>query len=81
MTVEDCSLCPAGKYANTTGNTSESNCLDCPAGRTSSNPGSRYCECITAESCDMPVQIGSEIIDFYKNGIDYFRETVPYIGG
>ena len=64
--VTDCALCPIGKYSNAIGQTSQTACLKCPAGTYSSQAGSRICECITAESCDMPVKIGNEEIHFYK---------------
>ena len=43
-------------------------------------PGQRFCECITPQSCNMEVTVGNEKETFFKNGIDYFRETVPFIG-
>lgn len=79
--ADDCNLCPIGKYVNATGSTRETDCLRCPAGQTAEQPGSALCRCITAESCDMPITVsGQETQDFFQNGVDYFRETVPFIG-
>ena len=79
-TVADCALCPSGKYLNATGSTTEAACLKCPAGQYSLTPGQRFCECITPDSCDLTVRIGLEDANFYKYGVDYFRETIPFIG-
>ena len=78
--VTDCALCPVGKYSNAIGQTSITACQDCPAGQFTSQSGSRFCQCITADSCDMAVTLGGETVDYYKDGIDYFRESVPYVG-
>ena len=46
----------------------------------------RLCKCITETknadgSCDFLVKVdGQPTQHFYKNKVDYFRETVPYIG-
>jgi len=78
--ANDCSKCPVGKYANVTGSVKESDCQRCPAGKFADEEGSRYCKCITTESCDMVVDIGGKEETFYKDGVDYYRESVPYIG-
>lgn len=79
--AEDCSLCPIGKYVSTTGSQHESDCQRCPAGKTAAEQGSAKCICITGDSCDMLVEIeGQESQRFFANDIDYFRETVPFIG-
>eukprot|EP01035_Chromulina_nebulosa_P017815 gene17815-23425_t len=78
--ADDCNKCPVGKYANVTGSVKESDCQRCPAGKFADQEGSRYCKCITTESCDMVVDIGGEEETFYKDGVDYYRESVPYIG-
>ena len=64
------------------GSTSETNCLRCPAGTFTAEEGARFCICITAESCDMPEPTlqGQSSVDYFKNGVDYYRETVPYEG-
>jgi hypothetical protein len=28
----------------------------------------------------MPIKIGDEIIHFFEDEVDYFRETAPFIG-
>jgi hypothetical protein len=74
--ADDCSLCPVGTYANVTGSTRESDCQRCPAGMNAEEPGMRLCKCITPESCGM---VEDKKV-YYKNKIDYYRETVPFIG-
>lgn len=74
--ADDCSLCPVGTYANVTGSVRESDCQRCPAGQNAEEPGMRLCKCITADSCDLTVD-GK---NYYKNGVDYYRETIPFIG-
>jgi hypothetical protein len=74
--AEDCDLCPVGTYANVTGSTQESDCQRCPAGQNAEERGMRLCKCITPDSCNL--QIGGET--YYKNKIDYYRETIPFIG-
>lgn len=78
--IGDCDLCPIGKYANVTGSTSETDCLRCPAGKFAEERGMRLCKCITAESCDLELDIGQGTQVYYKNNVDFYRESVPYIG-
>lgn len=78
--ANECSLCPVAKYANVTGSIKESDCLRCPAGKFASEEGSRLCKCIDSDSCDETVFVGDEEKTFYKNDVDYYRETVPFIG-
>jgi len=73
---DDCTKCPIGTYANVTGSITESDCQRCPAGQNAEEPGMRLCKCITEGSCDLTVNGDT----FYKNGVDYYRETVPFIG-
>ena len=53
---------------------------------TAEEPGMRLCKCITETknqdgSCDFFVQgVGQPSQSFYKNKVDYYRETIPYIG-
>lgn len=77
-----CNKCPIGKYANRTGSTAETDCLRCPAGTTTAEEGARVCICITAASCNMPepIEQGEATEDYFKDGVDYFRETIPFIG-
>lgn len=65
-----------------TGSTAESDCLRCPAGTTTAEEGSRVCICITPNSCDLPLPIeqGEAVEDYFLDGVDYFRETVPFVG-
>jgi hypothetical protein len=63
------------------GSTKATDCLRCPAGKWSEVPGMRLCKCIDALSCDLPITIPNVgTTDYYKNGVDYYRETVPFIG-
>lgn len=79
--ANDCSLCPIGKYVNTTGSVYSYQCERCPAGKTAAEEGSSVCVCITPGSCDLPIQLqGFDKQEFFKNDVDYFRETVPFIG-
>lgn len=84
--ADDCVKCPIGKYANITGSISVTDCQRCPAGMTAEEPGMRLCKCITETknqdgSCDFFVQgVGQPSQSFYKNKVDYYRETIPYIG-
>mmetsp|Transcript_3662 Transcript_3662/g.3788 ORF Transcript_3662/g.3788 Transcript_3662/m.3788 type:complete len:245 (-) Transcript_3662:484-1218(-) len=79
--ADDCTKCAVGKYLNATGATAESSCLRCPAGKTALEEGTRLCTCITPASCDLELQRDGEgVRSFYKNGVDYFRESVPYEG-
>jgi hypothetical protein len=81
QSADDCSLCPIGKYVNVTGSMEETACQRCPAGKTSAEMGSPYCVCITDESCNMTVTpYGQNKTAYFLNGVDYFRETVPFIG-
>lgn len=81
QSADDCSLCPIGKYVNATGSVSETDCQRCPAGKTAAETGSAHCICITADSCDMEVKVeGHPSEEFFKDNVDYFRETVPFIG-
>jgi hypothetical protein len=79
--ADTCSLCPVGKYNNVTGADSIDYCIRCAAGMVAEEEGMGLCKCITAESCGM---IGPEIdgntSTYYSNGVDFFRETVPYVG-
>ena len=79
--ADECTKCTYGKYSNITGAISESACLRCPAGKTALEEGMRLCVCITKESCDMEFQRpGQKTETYYKNGVDYYRESIPYEG-
>jgi hypothetical protein len=41
-------------------------------------PGMRLCKCITGESCDLEFKRSGNT--YYNNGVDFYRETVPFIG-
>lgn len=77
---EECSLCPRGKYAYQTGGVSEESCIRCPAGQFANEEGSRVCKCITPGSCSMEISSSGEKETFFSDGVDYFRETIPYVG-
>lgn len=77
----DCTKCPIGKYLNATGSVAETQCQRCPAGMFGQEEGMRTCLCIDKESCDLSItipQVGTN--DYFKDGMDYYRETIPYIG-
>ena len=78
--ADDCKKCPVGKYANVTGAVTPDACLRCPAGQVAEEEGMGLCKCITAESCDMSVMLDGTTSDYFSNDVDYFRETVPYVG-
>ena len=69
---EDCAKCPKGKFAAVTGSVLVSDCVRCPAGKFAEIEGMSSCKCITEGACDME--------DFFADGVDYFRATVPYVG-
>lgn len=74
--ADDCSLCPIGYYVNATGSTSVNDCVRAPAGQNAQNTGMRLPNCITPDSCNVTIND----IEYFSNGVDYYRETVPYIG-
>jgi hypothetical protein len=74
--ADECSKCPIGRYANSMGNTKESDCLRCPAGTNAEEEGMRVCTCIDNDSCDLDING----VHYFKNGVDYNRETIPFIG-
>jgi hypothetical protein len=79
--ADECTKCPKGKYANTTGNTSPDDCLRCPAGKWAEEEGMRLCKCITADSCDLEIDIETlPVRNYYLDGVDYQRENIPFDG-
>ena len=80
----DCTKCPIGKYLDALGSTMATDCKRCPAGKWSDVEGMRYCTCIDAASCDMPITTltsnGPVTTHYFNDSIDFYRETVPYIG-
>lgn len=40
------------------------------------------CKCITPDSCDMVVDSipGMEDTHFFRDDVDFFRESLPYVG-
>lgn len=74
--ADDCNLCPVGYYVNAIGSTSINECVRTPAGLVSQSMGMRLPTCITPDSCN--VTINGQI--YFADGVDYYRETVPYIG-
>ena len=74
--ADECTKCPIGTYANVEGSVKESDCQRCPAGTNAEEEGQRLCKCITPGSC------GSIIDDnvVFSNGVDYYRESIPFIG-
>jgi hypothetical protein len=73
---DDCTKCPTGYYVNATGSTSLNDCVRAPAGQNAEFEGMRLPNCITENSCNVTIN-GKE---YFSNGVDYYRETVPYIG-
>eukprot|EP01038_Epipyxis_sp_PR26KG_P007444 gene7444-10144_t len=76
--ADECTKCPIGKYANVTGSVKDSDCQRCPAGKNAEEPGMKLCKCITQESCNLEIN-GIEYFGD-KNGVDFNRETIPFIG-
>ncbi len=80
VTADDCSLCPVGTYSNVTGATSISGCTRCPAGMVAEEPGMALCKCITPHSCALTLSNNGETATYFSNGVDYYRESVPFVG-
>lgn len=82
--ANECTLCPIGKYANILGSILVSDCLRCPAGKHAEQEGMRLCKCITKDSCALTVRNARTTTKWFslteKDGIDFFRETIPFIG-
>ena len=82
--IESCTKCPIGKYAGVTASVLVSDCQRCPAGKFAENAGMEICKCITGDSCDLEysaISLPTENKTYYfANGIDFSRETVPYVG-
>jgi len=80
--ADDCNKCPIGKYIDVEGSTKISDCKRCPAGKNAENEGQGECVCITEDSCDFEwrgvTYFNGEVNPF--GGIDFQRETVPFIG-
>ena len=76
----DCTKCPVGTYLNALGSTAMTDCVRCPAGKWSDVEGMRFCKCIDAASCDLPIIVGGVTTNYFNNTIDFYRETVPFIG-
>lgn len=74
--ADECSKCPIGTYANVTGSVVVSDCQRCPAGQNAEEEGQRLCKCITPGSCDSTIDDN----EVFKNGVDYYRESIPFIG-
>lgn len=78
---DSCKKCPLGKYADVTGSKVVSDCKRCPAGTTAEEEGMASCKFISPQSDDLQIKIdGFTPINYYKNGVDYYRETIPYSG-
>jgi len=81
---DDCVKCPLGKYAGVTGSVLVSDCKRCPAGKTSEEEGMEECKCINADSCALPITVPVDQTrttrDYYADGVDFARETIPFIG-
>lgn len=88
---EECTYCPIGKYANVLGSVLVSDCQRCPAGKHAEQTGMRLCKCITRDSCQLSVKrpgaVDAKVREFFfvqtdslEYGIDYFRETIPFMG-
>lgn len=74
--ADQCTDCPAGYYVNATGSTSVNDCIRAPAGKNAEFEGMRLPNCITEASCNVTIN-GKE---YYGNGVDYNRQTIPFIG-
>jgi len=61
-----------------------SDCKRCPAGKTSEEEGMEECKCINADSCNLPIVVQVDqsrtVYNYYADGVDFARETLPYIG-
>jgi hypothetical protein len=79
-TADTCTKCPKGKYVNTTGSITPDACLRCPAGMSAEEEGMALCKCITPESCDMGLTQDGLTHKYFENGVDYYRETIPFVG-
>jgi hypothetical protein len=77
--ADECSKCPKGTYADVTGSVVVSDCKRCPAGMTAEEEGMRNCICITEGSCNEGLSV-IDNIEVYSNGVDYYRESIPFIG-
>ena len=80
VNTDDCTKCPVGKYLDARASTSETDCVRCPAGKWSDTEGMRFCKCINNASCDDPIIVNSVTTKYFNNTVDFYRETVPFIG-
>jgi len=90
VSIDSCTKCPIGKYAAVTGSVLVSDCKRCPAGKVAQEEGMSECKCITAQSCNLEILSNGiphylqppaiVAVDYFANGEDYFRESIPYIG-
>lgn len=78
--ANECNLCPVGKYANKTGGIQVSDCERCPAGKFAEQEGMQLCKCINSDSCDLSIDSDGISRNFFSNDIDFYRESVPFIG-
>lgn len=82
--IVSCSKCPIGKYTSVTGSVLVSDCLRCAAGKFAEEEGMAECKCISDDSCGLEYSslsvLDANYTNFYANGIDFGRETVPYRG-
>lgn len=84
---DDCSKCPLGKYAGVTGSVLVSDCKRCPAGKTAEQEGMEACKCINRDSCKLDqfklIDENRILYSYYDDasgGVDFARETIPFIG-
>lgn len=93
---DDCTRCPIGKFANIPGSVLVSDCKRCPSGKNAEEAGMAECTCMTnsglggSKSCDLDLTkiAGSRSTDtrhYYLEdssgqNVDFYRETIPYIG-
>eukprot|EP01036_Dinobryon_divergens_P028591 gene28591-37559_t len=80
MSPDDCTKCPRGKYANSQGLIQVSECQRCPAGKFAEDEGMRLCKCINEETCNFKEDGVTYFNETINNGLDFNRETVPFIG-
>jgi hypothetical protein len=78
--ADTCDKCPKGKYLGFFGGTSIKSCVRCPAGTIAEEEGMGACKNITVKSNEWNVTLGTRTTTYYSTGIDFYRESIPFIG-
>jgi hypothetical protein len=78
--AETCDKCPKGKYLGFFGGTSINSCIRCPAGTVAEEEGMGACKNITIKSNEWNVTLDVRTTTYYSTGIDFYRESIPFIG-